>query len=126
MFLPHQSDHGLKPWEYLPAAAGTYQVGQLLKVADGQLAAIDAASTTTPPYLCMASKTVEANGILPVLPVAHDMIFQTECASADVKIGAKLQVAAGGLVADAAAAGTFEVTGVDAAEEGTVLLGRFK
>ena len=31
-FLPHKQEKGLQGWEYLPAAAGSYEVGQMLTV----------------------------------------------------------------------------------------------
>ena len=50
VFLPVKSNTGaLLPWEYLGAAAGTYQAGQMLTVTEGKLAALSQASTTTPP-----------------------------------------------------------------------------
>ena len=127
-FLPHQSDNGLQPWEYLPAAAGSYKVGQLLNVTDGKLAAISAVSKTTPPYLCMAEKTVAADELLPVLRVTNDVIFETQLSAeaAAAKIGSLLEVSAGGLEADAAAAGTFEVVFIDGTAVGDTVRGRFK
>ena len=39
MFIPIKSTDGaMTPFEYIEAAAGTYQVGQLLNVTDGKLA----------------------------------------------------------------------------------------
>ena len=59
MFIPIKSTDGaMTPFEYIEAAAGTYQVGQLLNVADGKLAAIAADQATTPPYVCMQSGTL--------------------------------------------------------------------
>ena len=58
MFVPVKSNTGaMLPWEYLGAAADTYQAGQMLTVTGGKLAKLSAASTTTPPYLCMADVT---------------------------------------------------------------------
>lgn len=54
MFIPIKSTDGaMTPFEYIEAAAGTYQVGQLLNVMDGKLAAIAADQATTPPYVCI-------------------------------------------------------------------------
>ena len=62
MFIPIKSTDGaMTPFEYIEAAAGTYQVGQLLGVTDGKLAAIAADQATTPPYVCMQSGTVAAS-----------------------------------------------------------------
>ena len=65
MFIPIKSTDGaMTPFEYIEAAAGTYQVGQLLNVTDGKLAAIAADQATTPPYVCMQSGTVAAGELL--------------------------------------------------------------
>lgn len=59
MFIPIKTNDGaMTPFEYMEAAAGTYQVGQLLNVTGGKLAAIAADQATTPPYVCMQSGTV--------------------------------------------------------------------
>lgn len=128
MFLPYSHDKGTQqPWEYLPAAAGTYKVGQLLDVTGGKLTAIDAAKKTTPAYVCMASKTVAADENLPVQRVSKDDIYETHLSAeaAAATIGTKLEVSAGGLEADAAAAGTFEVTYIEGTAAGSVVRGRF-
>ena len=70
MFIPIKSTDGaMTPFEYIEAAAGTYQVGQLLNVTDGKLAAIAADQATTPPYVCMQSGTVAAGELLAVTRV---------------------------------------------------------
>lgn len=128
MFLPHASDTGaLQPWEYMPAAAGSYQVGQLLNVASGKLTAVSAASTTTPPYLCMSNITVENEELVPVIRVSKQYIYETRlsAAAASAKMGTKLQVSAGGLKADAGATGSFEVVFLEATTEDAVVRGRF-
>lgn len=128
MFTPHTRDTaGALPWEYFPAAAGSYKAGQLLKIDGGQLTAVSAASTTTPPYLCMADATVEAGGMIPVVRVKHDTVFETTLSAAaeSAATGAKLQVAAGGLQVNAAAEGSFELVYVDGTEAGSTVRGRF-
>lgn len=128
MFEFHKTDTGAAaPWEYLPAAAGTYEVGQLLNVADGKLTAVDAAQTTTPPYLCMGNKTLADGEILPVVRVSDDAIYMTKLSAeaAAAKVGTKLQVSAGGKEADAAAEGTFEVTALEGTAAGDTVYGRF-
>lgn len=128
MFTPHKRDTvGALPWEYLPAAAGTYKAGQLLKLASGKLAASSAASTTTLPYLCMADITVEDGANVPVVRVKHDTIFKTtlSAAAADATVGSKLQIAAGGEQVNGAAAGSFELTALEGTAEGDIVYGRF-
>lgn len=54
MFQPWKSDNGaVLPWEYLPAEAGTYHVGQALNLdaTTGHLEAVAADLDTTPPYI---------------------------------------------------------------------------
>lgn len=128
MFVPMKSDNGaVLPWEYLSAAAGEYKAGQLLNVADGKVAAITATSTTTPPYLCMADKKAEAGELLPVTRISRDYIYETQLSAetAAAKPGAKLQVSKGGLEADGAAAGTFEVVSLEGTTKGSKVRGRW-
>ena len=127
-FKPHQNDNVLQPWEYFPAAAGTYEVGQMLQLSNGQLAALSAATKTTPPYVCMARATVAAGEELPVIRVQKDMIFETQLSAeaASAKIGTLLEVSADGLTADAAEAGTFEVVFLEATAAGSIVRGRFQ
>ena len=129
MFLPHKSDNGAcQPWEWYPAAAGTYKVGQLLNVSNGQLVAVSNASTTTPAYLCQADITVADGQNVPVQRATGTYIYETQLsAKAEAaKIGTKLQVSAGGLQADAAASGTFEIVEIEGTEAGSTVRGRFK
>lgn len=127
-FLPHQSDNGLQPWEYYPAAAGEYKVGQMVNLTDGKLAPIAGASTTTPQFLCMASVALTEGQNLPVMRVTHDMVFESQLSAeaADAKIGSKLQVSAGGLQVDAAATGTFCLTSIEDTAAGATVYGRFQ
>ena len=128
MFTPHTVDSGsVLPWEYLPAAAGSYEAGQMLQTANGVLSVIGAPSATTPAYLCMGKATVEAGELIPVTRVSHDVIYQTTLGGdADGKgVGAKLQVGAGGLFASVDAEGTFEVTYLEDTAQGSVVRGRF-
>jgi hypothetical protein len=131
MFSPHKTDTGaVLPWEYMPAAAGTYQAGQLLNAKNGSLTPVSAASTTTPGYLCMADitiATVNAGQPVPVTRIQNSVIYETQLSAdaEDAAEGAMLQVSAGGLQADAAAVGTFEVTYIEATTAGAMVRGRF-
>ena len=128
MFSPHKNGTGaVLPWEYIPAAADTYEAGQLLQVSNGKAAAVSAAATTTPPYLCMGSITVADGEDLPVTRLADDMIYVTtlSAATASIAVGAKLRVSAGGKEADGGAAGSFEVVAFDGANTGDTVYGRF-
>lgn len=128
MFRPHSSINGaVLPFEYLPAAAGNYEAGQLLNVEGGKLVKISAACKTTPAYLCMGKQTVADGEILPVTRVSDDVIYETNLSAeaAAATIGTKLEVSAGGLAADAAAAGTFEVVYLDGTAADSMVRGRF-
>lgn len=135
MFIPIKTNDGaMTPFEYMEAAAGTYQVGQLLNVTGGKLAAIAADQATTPPYVCMQSGTVKAGEQLAVARVGEKYIFETELATAAtaVTVGTKIQVASGGLkvkyvtgASDAAVPGTFEVVSLDGTAAGSKVRGRF-
>lgn len=128
MFSPHKTDTGaVLPWEYMPAAAGTYQAGQLLNAKNGSLTPVSAASTTTPGYLCMANITVTAGQLVPVTRIQHTAIYETQLSAeaADAAEGTKLQVSAGGLQVDAGATGSFEVTYIEGTAAGSMVCGRF-
>ncbi len=128
MFSPHKTDNGaVLPWEYMPAAAGTYQAGQLLNAKNGKLTPVSAASTTTPGYLCMANITIADGDVVPVTRIQHTAIYETQLSAeaADAAAGTKLQVSAGGLQVDAAAAGSFEVTYIEGTAAGSMVRGRF-
>lgn len=128
MFSPHKTDNGaVLPWEYMPAAAGTYQAGQLLNAKNGKLTPVSAASATTPGYLCMANITIADGDVVPVTRIQHTAIYETQLSAeaADAAAGTKLQVSAGGLQVDAAAAGSFEVTYIEGTAAGSMVRGRF-
>lgn len=130
MFVPVKSNTGaMLPWEYLGAAADTYQAGQMLTVTGGKLTKLSAASTTTPPYLCMADVTAADGQVIPVIRVDGDFIFETilKAAASGAVIGTKLQVEADGLTASkpSAGSGTFEVVYLEGTAAGNVVRGRF-
>ena len=128
MFVIHKHDTASRqPWEYIPAAAGTYEAGQAVSVSGGQIAPIEAALKTTPPYVCMADATVTEGQVLPVIRVTDKAIYATELSAdaAAAVVGTKLEVSAGGLQVDAAATGTFEIVYIEATAAGSVVHGRF-
>lgn len=128
MFTIHKTDTGaVVPWEYLPAAAGEYKAGQLLEVDNGSLAAISAASTKVPGYLCMGDVAAAAGDLVPVTRVQKDAIYETTLSAqtAGAKVGAKLQISAGGLQVDGGAAGAFEVVDTQGTEMDAIVHGRF-
>lgn len=127
MFVPIKRDTGaMLPWEYLGAAAGTYRAGQMLTVTDGKLAALEGASTTTPPYLCMADVKATAGQVIPVTRVEGDCIYETQLKAVygDAKAGVKMQVDGDGLTASEGA-GNFELVEVSGTQAGDTVRGRF-
>lgn len=128
MFRPHSSNNGaVLPFEYLPAAAGNYEAGQLLNMSGGKLVAISTACKTTPAYLCMGKHTVADGENLPVTRVSDDVIYETELSAeaAAAVPGSKIEITAGGLAVDAAAAGTFELVFLEGTAAGSMVRGRF-
>lgn len=127
MFYPKNISGVVRPWEVLPAAAGTYVAGQLLNASGGKVAPVSAASAKTPGYLCVADVTLTEGQLLPVTRISNDEVYVTQL-SADAEsavVGGKLQVSAGGLQADGAAAGTFEVVYAEGTTAGSEVHGRF-
>ena len=127
MFSPKNMTGVLIPWEYYPAAAGTYKCGQLLNATGGKLVPVSAASKTTPGYLCVADVTVGDGETIPVQPIRKETIYITELSAEteSAAVGAKLQVSAGGLQVDGVAAGTFELVDVADTAAGAEVCGRF-
>lgn len=126
-FMPDKQEKGLQGWEYIPAAAGSYEVGQALTVSGGKVAKIGAALKTTPNYVSVARKVLADGENLPVMRVKPDIIWQTELSAetAGAVVGAKLEVSAGGMTVDGTAAGTFEVVYAQGTEAGSKVTGRF-
>lgn len=127
MFVPVKSNTGaMLPWEYLGAAADTYQAGQMLTVTGGKLAKLSGASTTTPPYLCMADVTATDGQVIPVTRVEGAFLYETTLSAlyADAKPGVKMQVAEDGLTV-AQGAGNFELVDAEGTQKGDTVRGRF-
>ena len=127
MFVPVKSNTGaMLPWEYLGAAADTYQAGQMLTVTEGKLAKRGAASTTAPPYLCMADALAADGQVIPVTRVEGTFLYEItlSAVTAEAKPGAKVQVAEDGLTV-AQGAGNFELVDVEGTQKGDTVRGRF-
>lgn len=127
MFTPHKYPNAsVAPWEYYPAAAGTYKAGQLVELIDGQMAAFADANGVMP-YLCMADITVEDGGIIPAIFCNADTIYATELAAdaAGAKVGSMAAIT-DGLTATIDDAGTFEITALEGTTAGSVVYGRLR
>lgn len=78
MFTLIKSDTGaVVPFEHLPAAAGTYSVGQPLAAsADGV-----SGETAAPTHLSMKDGTVEEGALIPTAAIQVNAVY--ECESSD-------------------------------------------
>ena len=99
-FKIHSIDDGRSPaMEYLPAGAITPKVGLALYQNAGQLAVCS--GTTKPTYICMTERETActAGEVIPVIHIQPDMILGTTASAAmtDVKLGAKVTIAADGM-----------------------------
>lgn len=125
MFISVKNDTGaVPPLEYLPAAAGTYQAGQLLMVAAGLLTALTAAVSGMPQYVCMTSGKVEDRQPIAVTRVNAGTVYETVLGE-DINegMGTMLGVLSDGL--RAGGTGCFELVSVEGMEEGCTVRGRF-
>lgn len=127
MFYPKNISGVVRPWEQLPAAAGTYVAGQLVATNDGKVVPLNIAVTKTPGYLCVADVTLTEGELLPVTRISKDEVYVTQLsvATEGAVVGARLQVSAGGLQVDGAEAGAFEVVYADGTAAGSEVHGRF-
>lgn len=127
MFIPIKSDTGaLIPWEYMPAEAGEYKVGQILAVEEGKVKALTGEEKGIPAYLCMCEKTADEDEVLPVTRIHTDYIYETELSAemTGAKIGTKCSVASTGL-AVSETEGAFELVSVEGTAKGSKVRGRF-
>lgn len=127
MFTPYTRDTGkLQPWEHLPAAAGTFQIGQALTVSDGVL--VSMSGTQRPDYISMYQGTTTQDQIIPVIRVTERLVFETTLTAeaATAKLGSKLQVSDGGLGVDGDAEGAFHVSYIEGTAADSVVRGRFQ
>lgn len=94
MFELFKKDAGIPIIKEIPAAAGTYKVGQTLGFnASGLLEQV--AGTNVPEYICAAACTVSSGFALAVNPVYKDIEYKTVFSAdgSSVKAGTKLTIA---------------------------------
>lgn len=94
MFKLFKKDAGIPIPKELPAAAGTFVVGQTLAFnASGLLAPV--AGSTVPEYICATSATVASNDMIAVNPVYRDIEYLTVFSAdgSSIKPGAKVTIA---------------------------------
>lgn len=89
------SDGHLPATEYIPAAAGTYTVGQALVFSGGKLVSVSSGvgqdTDEGKHYVSQADVTLAAAGDLAVIPADEDLYFETELQADNdsLAIGAK-------------------------------------
>ena len=122
-FTIHKHDHaGRKPWESVPAHAGTYHVGDALYVYGGKVGSTgdEGFYSGVVKYVSMADRTVEEGQLLPVVRVTSNEIYKTTgAADTDVQVGDKVAVYADRIATDDE--GRFEIVQID----GDDVYGRF-
>ena len=122
-FTIHKHDYpGCKPWEYLPAAAGTYHVGDALYTNGGKVAHLDEEGyhPGIVRYIAMADCQAESGKVIPVVRVTSNEIYKTVLNDGEsVSVGAKCSVYRDRITTNEE--GHFEVVQVD----GNVVYGRF-
>lgn len=129
-FIPHVIGNDEQTaFEYLPAAAATFKVGEALAFnANGQLAL--AAGSTKPQYFSYKDTTIGTAGdLLCVSRVRDDIIYETHNSAAftSVKIGAKVTIAADGMRVTATTTdGVATVVGFDATAVGSRVRVKFE
>ncbi|MGM9684166.1 MAG: hypothetical protein ACI3XQ_11280 [Eubacteriales bacterium] len=106
-FIPkNYNDGAVDPWVYLPAASGTYHIGEALYQSSGNLT--KASGTTEPTFICMAEKTVSTSGdIIPAIAVNPDTEYEVELTAAvsGLKNGGTADLSTDGMSLAAATSG---------------------
>jgi hypothetical protein len=131
-FLIHSIKDGhIPPWEWKPAKAGTYKIGDAMVISAGQLVPVsagvgqDTAGGTH--YICMSEAIVAADGnLLPVIVATPDITFRAPLAvdSAAIAIGAKYTLHTDGRgITATTAAGAFTVERFDGKLTGNFVYG---
>ena len=128
-FIPYQYPDGQPtPWEYLPAAAGDYEVGAALGFSAGKLTLLTG-GTAAPQYICMCDKTGNPDGgVLPVIRVAAGVVYASGLSvdAAGIQVGAKYTIdATGRMVTATETDGVAQVTAYDGKTAGSAVYVRF-
>lgn len=106
-FIPKNYKNGsVDPWVYLPAASGTYHVGEALYQSSGNLT--KASGTTAPTFICMAETTVSTAGDpIPAIAVSPDTEYEVVLTAAvsGLKNGGTADISTDGMSLAAASSG---------------------
>lgn len=94
MFSIKRADKGNNPVvKELPAAAGTYKVGQVATLSGGYITR--ASGSTMPEYVTAAAGTYASGDLIAVNPIYDDMEFETELSVAGaLTVGSKVTISA--------------------------------
>lgn len=126
-FKPFQSDIiSTTPFEFLPQKAGeAYEVGELLKLADGAIT--KASGTDIPEYVCQQQATGEDGKLLAVYKIPQTMSFETTASAAigSVALGSKVTISDDGMEVTATAGGAATVIYKAGADAGSLVHVRF-
>lgn len=106
-FIPkNYNDGAVDPWFYLPAASGTYHIGEALYQSSGNLT--KASGTTAPTFICMAEKVVSTAGeSIPAIEVNPDTEYEVVLTAAvsGLKNGSMADISTDGMSLAAATSG---------------------
>lgn len=106
-FIPHKiGSTEQTAFEYIDAAAATYQIGEALAFNAAGLLALCGA-TVKPQYIAMKNVTLAENGRLCVTPVRPDIVYEThnQAAFTSVKKGSRVTLHTDGMRVTATTAG---------------------
>lgn len=126
MFLIHKrdgSDLSLNV-EYLPCGAVTPKVGMTMNLSGGSL--VGCTGTNKPNYVCLSAAAKD--GMVQVMRVHRDMVFQTEwsAAASSIKLGNKVTIDGYGLAVTATTTdGVAEVVAIEGTAVGDKCYVRF-
>lgn len=115
--------------EYLPAAAGSYQVGQPLVFSGGKLTAVTSGAGQDTAmgrhYVCLSETTLAAADELPVVAANEDIVWEIPLeADGAVTVGAGYCLSANGMALTGTGTnGCFTVTASDGAKAGDLQRG---
>lgn len=98
-FKPYSTvDGAVIPWEYMPVAAITPQVGMALYESSGNLTTAAAGNLATYVSMKEASAAATAGDKIPVVRIQKDQVWEsTLAANSTLAVGATTDIASGGL-----------------------------
>lgn len=113
-FVPSVLNQGhAQGWEYLPAKAETFGVGEALKWDSGKLT--KCSGTTKPEYISMTEQTVSVAGTeIAVIRVEPDALYDVpaQASVADVALGTKVTIYTDGMqITATTSSGVAEIVG---------------